>query len=103
MQDGRIFKVVLDNGEALQNVQRRGRPMPGTQGFHVNDASAQPPFLVTAAATESLLAMLAQLRQPQQTVRLERERKLLNRRLQADRLSGRVAVGPPGAALLRPP
>jgi len=40
------------------HVQRRGRPMPGTQDFHVNDRGADPLFYVTAKATESLLAML---------------------------------------------
>lgn len=40
------------------HVQRRGRPMPGTQDFHVNDERADPLLCVTAEATESLLAML---------------------------------------------
>jgi len=40
------------------HVQKRGRPMPGTQDFFVNDARAEPLFVVTAAATESLLAMM---------------------------------------------
>ncbi len=40
------------------HVQRRGRPMPGTQDFHVNDGRADPLFCVTAEATESLLAMM---------------------------------------------
>lgn len=40
------------------HVQRRGRPMPGTQDFHVNDHRADPLFFVTAEATESLLTML---------------------------------------------
>ena len=40
------------------HVQRRGRPMPGTQDFHVNDRGADPLFHVTAEATESLLAVL---------------------------------------------
>lgn len=40
------------------HVQSRGRPMPGTQDFHVNDQQAEPLFFVTAQATESLLAML---------------------------------------------
>lgn len=40
------------------HVQQRGRPMPGTKDFHVNDRRADPLFFVTAAATESLLAML---------------------------------------------
>ena len=40
------------------HVQKRGRPMPGTQDFHVNDARAEPLFVVTAAATESLLEMM---------------------------------------------
>ena len=42
------------------HVQQRGRPMPGTQDFHVNDARAEPLFVVTAEATESLLRMLDQ-------------------------------------------
>lgn len=41
-----------------QHVQRRGRSMPGTKDFHVNDRRADPLFFVTAPATESLLAML---------------------------------------------
>jgi len=41
-----------------QHVQQRGRPMPGTKDFHVNDRRADPLFFVTAAATESLLATL---------------------------------------------
>jgi hypothetical protein len=40
------------------HVQRRGRPMPGTQDFHVNDERADPLFCVTAEATESLLQMM---------------------------------------------
>jgi hypothetical protein len=42
------------------HVQQRGRPMPGTQDFHVNDARAEPLFVVTAEATESLLTMMEQ-------------------------------------------
>ena len=42
------------------HVQQRGRPMPGTQDFHVNDARAEPLFVVTAEATESLLTMMDQ-------------------------------------------
>ncbi len=41
-----------------QHVQQRGRPMPGTKDFHVNDRRADPLFFVTAEATESLLATL---------------------------------------------
>ena len=40
------------------HVQQRGRPMPGTQDFHVNDARAEPLFMVTAEATEGLLTMM---------------------------------------------
>ena len=40
------------------HVQQRGRPMSGTQDFHVNDARAEPLFLVTAEATEGLLTMM---------------------------------------------
>jgi len=40
------------------HVQKRGRPMPGTQDFYVNDARAEPLFVVTAAATEGLLTMM---------------------------------------------
>ena len=40
------------------HVQKRGRPMPGTQDFHVNDERTDPLLCVTAEATESLLAML---------------------------------------------
>ena len=40
------------------HVQQRGRPMPGTQDFHVNDARAEPLFVVTAEATEGLLTMM---------------------------------------------
>ena len=39
-------------------VQQRGRPMPGTEDFHVNDARAEPLFVVTAEATEGLLTMM---------------------------------------------
>jgi hypothetical protein len=41
-----------------QHVQQRGRPMPGTKDFHVNDRRADPLFFVTAEATEGLLATL---------------------------------------------
>jgi len=40
------------------HVQQRGRPMPGTQDFHVNDARAAPLLVVTAEATEGLLTMM---------------------------------------------
>jgi hypothetical protein len=40
------------------HVQQRGRPMPGTKDFHVNDRRADPLFFVTAEATEGLLEML---------------------------------------------
>ena len=40
------------------HVQQRGRPMPGTKDFHVNDRRADPLFFVTAEATEGLLSML---------------------------------------------
>lgn len=40
------------------HVQQRGRPMPGTQDFHVNDIRAEPLFVVTAEATEGLLKMM---------------------------------------------
>ena len=40
------------------HVQKRGRPMAGTQDFFVNDARAEPLFVVTAPATESLVAMM---------------------------------------------
>ena len=40
------------------HVQKRGRPMPGTQDFFVNDARAEPLFVVTAPATEGLLRMM---------------------------------------------
>ena len=43
-----------------QHVQQRGRPLPGTQDFHVNDARAEPLFVVTAEATEGLLTMMDQ-------------------------------------------
>jgi hypothetical protein len=39
-------------------VQKRGRPMPATQDFWVNDARAEPLFVVTASATEGLLTMM---------------------------------------------
>jgi len=42
------------------HVQQRGRPMPGTQDFHVNDARAEPLFVVTAESTEGLLTMMEQ-------------------------------------------
>lgn len=40
------------------HVQQRGRPMPGTKDFHVNDRRADPLFFVTAEANEGLLSML---------------------------------------------
>jgi hypothetical protein len=40
------------------HVQQRGRPMPGTKDFHVNDRRAEPLLFVTAKATEGLLATL---------------------------------------------
>jgi hypothetical protein len=40
------------------HVQQRGRSMPGTKDFHVNDWRADPLFFVTAEATEGLLATL---------------------------------------------
>jgi hypothetical protein len=40
------------------HVQQRGRPMAGTQDFHVNDARAEPLFVVTAEGTEGLLTMM---------------------------------------------
>jgi transposase-like protein len=39
-------------------VQQRGRPMPGTKDFHVNDRRADPLFFVTAEATEGLLEIV---------------------------------------------
>ena len=40
------------------HVPQRNRPMPGTQDFHVNDARAEPLFVVTAEATEGLVTMI---------------------------------------------
>ena len=40
------------------HVQQRGRPMPGTKDFHVNDRRFDPVFFVTAPATEGMLDML---------------------------------------------
>lgn len=40
------------------HVQKRGRPMKGTQDFHVNDGQADPLLCVTAEANESLLQMM---------------------------------------------
>ena len=40
------------------HVQQRGRSMAGTQDFYVNDARAEPLFVVTAAANEGLLTMI---------------------------------------------
>ena len=47
------------------HVQQRGRPMPGTQDFHVNDARAEPLFVVSAEATEGLLEMMDEHLLPQ--------------------------------------
>jgi len=47
------------------HVQRRGRPMPGTQDFFVNDRRADPLFCVTAETTESLLKMMDEQLLPQ--------------------------------------
>lgn len=41
-----------------QHVQQRGRSMPGTKDFHVNDRRADPLLAVTVEANESLLATL---------------------------------------------
>jgi len=41
-----------------QHVQQRGRPMPGTKDFHVNDRRCDPLLFVTAEGNESLLATL---------------------------------------------
>ena len=41
-----------------QHVQQRGRPMPGTKDFYVNDRRADPLLAVTVEANESLLATL---------------------------------------------
>ncbi len=40
------------------HVQQRGRAMPGTKDFHVNDRRADPLFFVTAEATEGMLTTL---------------------------------------------
>jgi len=40
------------------HVQQRGRPMPGTKDFHVNDRRTDPLFFVTAEATEGMLTTL---------------------------------------------
>jgi len=40
------------------HVQQRGRPMPGTKDFHVNDRRADPLLFVTAEATGGMLSML---------------------------------------------
>ena len=40
------------------HVQQRGRPMPGTKDFHVNDRRIDPVLFVTASATEGLLNTL---------------------------------------------
>lgn len=40
------------------HVQQRGRAMPGTKDFHVNDRRADPLFFVTAEANDGLLEML---------------------------------------------
>jgi len=40
------------------HVAQRGRSMAGTQDFHVNDARAEPLFVVTAEATEGMLTMM---------------------------------------------
>jgi len=40
------------------HVQQRGRPMPGTKDFNVNDRRADPLFFVTAKATEGLISTL---------------------------------------------
>lgn len=40
------------------HVQQRGRPMPGTKDFNVNDRRSDPLFFVTAEATEGLIKML---------------------------------------------
>ena len=40
------------------HVQQRGRPMPATKDFHVNDRRADPLFFVTAPTTEGLIEIL---------------------------------------------
>jgi len=47
------------------HVQQRGRPMPGTKDFHVNDRRSDPLLFVTAEATEGLLNMLDSTLLPQ--------------------------------------
>ena len=47
------------------HVQKRGRPMPGTQDFYVNDARAEPLFVITAPATEGLVTMIEEYLLPE--------------------------------------
>ena len=47
------------------HVQKRGRPMPGTQDFYVNDARAEPLFVVTAPANEGLVTMIEEYLLPE--------------------------------------
>ena len=48
-----------------QHVQQRGRSMPGTKDFHVNDRRADPLLVITAEANESLLATLDSILLPE--------------------------------------
>lgn len=41
-----------------RHVQQRGRPMPGTMDFHVNDRRADPLLSVTATGTEGMMITL---------------------------------------------
>lgn len=47
------------------HVQQRGRPMPGTKDFHVNDRRSDPLLFVTVEGTESLLATLDEVLLPE--------------------------------------
>jgi hypothetical protein len=47
------------------HVQQRGRPMPATKDFHVNDRRADPLLFVTVDTTEGMLATLTSTLLPQ--------------------------------------
>ncbi len=58
------------------HVQQRGRPLPGTKDFHVNDRRADPLFFVTAEATEGLLATLDSVLLPEIRCLVGRRRRV---------------------------
>jgi len=63
--DGHVRPYHGKHALPKHHVQRRGRPMPAVQDFHVNNSRSDPLFHVTAEATEGLLTMLEEHLLPQ--------------------------------------